>query len=161
MLLFKIFLTSKVFGWRNHNNAQCLTGEITILFSMRVVNEAIKTILIFLGNAKQTICTLLEGFLRKKLLLLMFFVCLFMFCWLVLAGFPFLCILNFFVKKIEIVLISSFTILQTCTPINPPIENLFVGTYFYLCESLIIYENLFESLLIYDHLCESIFLTLL
>ena len=141
-----------MFNWRNHN---------TVQYESSIVNETIKTISIFFKNAKQTIFTLLEGFLRKKLLLLMFFVCLFMFCWLVLAGFPFLCILNFFVKKIEIVLISSFTILQTCTPINPPIENLFVGTYFYLCESLIIYENLFESLLIYDHLCESIFLTLL
>ena len=35
-------------------------------------------------------------------------------------------------KKNEIVLMTSFTILLTCTPINPPIENLFVHIYFYL-----------------------------
>ena len=58
---------------------------------------------------------------------------------------------NFFVKKIiwlEFVLITSFTILLTCTPINPPIENLFVGIYFYLRSSVRIssfYENLFKS----------------
>ena len=56
---------------------------------------------------------------------------------------------NLFVKKIswfEIVFIASFTILQTCTPINPPIENSFLRTYFYLWSSVRIfsvYENLF------------------
>ena len=59
---------------------------------------------------------------------------------------------NFFVKKI--VLITWFTIFRTCTPINPPIEDLFARTYFYLWSSVRIsyfYENLiylWESLLI-------------
>ena len=45
---------------------------------------------------------------------------------------------NLFAKKktkknwLEIVLISSFTIPLTCTPINSPIENLSVHNYFYL-----------------------------
>ena len=34
-------------------------------------------------------------------------------------------------NRLEVVLITSFTILLTCAPINPPIENLFVLTYFY------------------------------
>ena len=34
-----------------------------------------------------------------------------------------------FLKKIQIVLITSFTILMTCTLINSPIENLFAHTY--------------------------------
>ena len=67
---------------------------------------------------------------------------------------------NVFRKKIEIALIISNIILLTYTPINQPIENLFVRTYFYLCKSLVICENLFESLLIYGHLEESIFLSL-
>ena len=36
------------------------------------------------------------------------------------------------INCLEIVLITSHTKLRTCTPINPPIENLFVRTYFYL-----------------------------
>ena len=39
-----------------------------------------------------------------------------------------LSILSFF-KKIEIVLIASFTILLTCTPINSLIKNLFAHAY--------------------------------
>ena len=34
-----------------------------------------------------------------------------------------------FLEKIEIVLITSLPILLTCTPINPPIENLFAHAY--------------------------------
>ena len=77
-------------------------------------------------------------------------------------------------KRFKIVLIASFTLLLTCTPLNLPIENLFARTYFYLwssvrifpfCENLlnlflfmIICENLlflwesFESFFIYDQL---------
>ena len=63
---------------------------------------------------------------------------------------------NLFVKRkinrLKIALITSYTILLTCTPINPPIENLFVCTYFYLCESLIISENLFLFMIISENL---------
>ena len=34
-----------------------------------------------------------------------------------------------FLEKIEMVLITSLPILLTCTPINPPIENLFAHAY--------------------------------
>ena len=40
------------------------------------------------------------------------------------------------INSLETVLITSFTILLTCTPINPPIEGLFVRTYFDLWSSL-------------------------
>ena len=45
-------------------------------------------------------------------------------------------------NRLEIVLITSFTILLTSTPIKPPIENLFVRTCFYLLKSLFIHDNL-------------------
>ena len=77
------------------------------------------------------------------------------------------------INRLEIVLITSYTLLPTCTPLNPPIENLFVRTYFYLWSCVRISsfnENLFESFLsvrifsclrlyvtIYDQLWESIF----
>ena len=50
----------------------------------------------------------------------------------------------------EIVLITSCTILLTCTPINSPIEGVLVRSYFYLWSSVRIssfYENPFESFL--------------
>ena len=62
---------------------------------------------------------------------------------------------NLFVKKInrlEIVLVTSNTILLTCTPINHLIKNLFARIYFCLCESLIICENLFFSMIIFENL---------
>ena len=70
--------------------------------------------------------------------------------WLVLVWFAF------------IVLTTSFTILLTCTPINPPVENLSVRNYFYLGSSLRIstfYENLFKSFLSArtSSFCESLF----
>ena len=46
-------------------------------------------------------------------------------------------------KRLEIVLITSYTIILKCTPSNPPFRNLFLSIYFYLPESLIICENLF------------------
>ena len=61
---------------------------------------------------------------------------------------------NLFVKKInrfKIVLIVLYTILLTCTPINSPIKNLFVRTYFHLRSSVRIssfYENLSKSFFI-------------
>ena len=100
---------------------------------------------------------------RKKHCLYCFlFVYLFIFLLVGFGWFAFLCTQKLFVKKslLEIVLITSFTILLMCTPINPPIENLFVHTYFYMWSSVrtsSFYDNLFESLLIYDHLWESIF----
>ena len=58
--------------------------------------------------------------------------------------------LKFFRKKrmnwLKIFFIISFTILLTGTPINPPIKNLFVRSYFYLGSSVRIssfYENIF------------------
>ena len=62
---------------------------------------------------------------------------------------------NLFVKKInrlEIVLVTSNTILLTCAPINHLIKNLFARIYFCLCESLIICENLFFSMIIFENL---------
>ena len=86
------------------------------------------------------------------------FTCFFgFFCWLVLSCFAFLNAQHLFVKKknwLEIVLITSFTMLVTCTPINLPIDSLFVHTYFYMWSFARVssfYENLFylwESLLI-------------
>ena len=101
---------------------------------------------------KQTILTFLEVFSRAKMLRLLFSVCLILFCYLVFVCAMFFYAQNFFVKKknknkkkhwFEIVLMTSFTILLTCNPIDPPIKNLFAHTYFYLFESLIICENLF------------------
>ena len=39
------------------------------------------------------------------------------------------------IKRFKITLIPSFTILLTCNPLNVPIKNLFVRTYFCLWES--------------------------
>ena len=103
-------------------------------------------------NAKQMTLNLLEVFVREKLLPLCFSVCSFSFCWLVLVWFTFLYVQNFFVKKInwlEIFLITSLTILLTCTPINPHIENLFVHIYFYLWSSVSIFSYLWSSVWIY------------
>ena len=55
---------------------------------------------------------------------------------------------NFFLKKInrlEIAIIF-FTILPKYTPLNHPIEDLFVHTYFYLWKSPFIHDNLWDSL---------------
>ena len=73
---------------------------------------------------------------------------------------------NIFVKRkinwLKIVLITSFTLLLACTPINPPFENLFVLTthiylyYFYLWSSVrtfFICENLFLFVIICVNLC--------
>ena len=109
-----------------------------------VVNEAIKSIssqfisfffekILNVQEAskhKITNFPLLEIYMREKLFPLLFFVCFFVF---LLVGFGLICVFarsKSFRKKI--VLIAPFTILMTCTPINPPIENLFVRTYFYL-----------------------------
>ena len=84
------------------------------------------------------------------MLLLLFFVRLFLFFKLVLLWFAFLCAQNIFVKKIEIFLITSFTILLTCTPVNPPMESLFVHTSFHLWESPLFMRIFF--------ICEKFFL---
>ena len=91
---------------------------------------------------------------HEKLLPLLFSVCFFFlfFSWFRLD--LRFCALKIYSKKkknrLRIVLIASFTILRACTPTNPPIENLFVHTYFYLWSSVRIspfYKNLFESFL--------------
>ena len=141
-------------------------------FVSSIVNEAIKTIssqffLFFFTrrfwaykkhqNPKQMIPTLLEVFVRAKscCLCLLIFVYVDWF-WLICA----FALSKYFHKKkiinwLEIVLIASFTILLTCTPINPSIENSFVRSYFYFQSSVkisfsmricLICENLFESL---------------
>ena len=51
------------------------------------------------SNAKQTTFILLKYFARKKLLLLLFSVCLILFCWMIFACDVFLCVGNLFVKK--------------------------------------------------------------
>ena len=134
-----------------------------------IVNEVIKTIsrqFIFFTkrfwaykkhqNAKQTTSPFV---VREKLLPLLFFVHLFFWLFL-LVSFELFCIFecskSFRKKKnwLEIVLITSFTMLVTCTPINLPIDSLFVHTYFYMWSFARVssfYENLFylwESLLI-------------
>ena len=80
--------------------------------------------------------------------------------WFVLR-FGAFCAINLFWKKninsLEIVLITSNTILLACTPINPPIENLFVRTDFYLWSSVRISSFLWESFLIF-FICENLFL---
>ena len=116
-------------------------------------------------------------FFGEKFLPLLFFVCLFMF---LLVGFGLICVFvcsksfrnnnnnnnNNKISRLEIVLITSYTILLTCTPLNLPMENVFVRSYFSLWsagESLLfvkIFLNPWESLLIYDHLWKSIFLSL-
>ena len=65
------------------------------------------------SNENQPIFCPLEVFMRQKLLPLLCFVHLILFCWLVLAWFAFLYVRNFFVKKywFEIVLITSLSIL--------------------------------------------------
>ena len=83
----------------------------------------------------------------------------FSFCYLVCTCFVFFVLEKFLLKKIELVLIASFTILVICTPLNPsikiyfsPIFFFFACTYFDLWESLIIICK--KSFLIYDHLQE-------
>ena len=85
-------------------------------------------------NPKQTIFTLLEVFVHaKSCWLYCFLFAYFCFYWLVLVWFYVLVRLKSFRKKtinwLQIVLITSFTILLTCTPINSPIENLFAHAY--------------------------------
>ena len=62
---------------------------------------------------------------------------------------------------LEVALRTSNTILLTCTPIDRPIKNLFVCTYFYFSESLIICDNLFflwESFWIFSFLWLSLWI---
>ena len=66
---------------------------------------------------KQTTFTLLKVCAHKKLLPLLFSVCLILFCWLMFACECFLCVRNFFIKKInrlEIVLITSLYYTSVC-----------------------------------------------
>ena len=134
---------------------------VQIVPTSSIVNEAIKTIssqFIFFykrfwvhqkhRNSKQMISTLFEFFAcAKNRCLCWFLFAYFCFCWLVLIDLCF-CTLKIFSQKkkkkkkinwLEIVLIASFTIPLTCTPINQPIKNVFVCTYFYLWSSVIIY----------------------
>ena len=111
------------------------------MITWSIVNEVTRTILIFLRNAKQTIFLLLEVFVPEKLLPLLFFVHLFLFCYMVFAWFAFLWAQDFFVEKSWNC--TDNLIYYTNSPVNPTIENLFVRTYFYLCESLIICKKIF------------------
>ena len=66
------------------------------------------------------------------------FVVFFLLVFVLVVGFCLICVfvrLEYFRKKkkrLEIVLITQFTVLLICTPINPLNKNLFVHTYFYL-----------------------------
>ena len=130
-----------------------------------IVNEIIKTVSSVLffyekilsikkhESAKQTIFTLLEVFVHVKNCCLC---CLVFDYFFLLVGF---CLWHVFVrlksfrKKKKIIIINrfesaliTFTILLSCNPNNPPIENLFVRTYVYLWSSARIssfYENHF------------------
>ena len=102
-----------------------------------IVYEAIRTIsslLIFFlrKNFKprkriQTIFTLLEVFVREKncCLCCLVFACFCFVSWFLLV--MCFCAFKIFKKKnrLEIVLITSYTILLMCTPIEHPIENYF------------------------------------
>ena len=113
-------------------------GKISSLISTAavssIVNEVIKTNSKFFEeeilvgkNKRYTFVLSYEAFVRKKLLLLLFNIRLFLFYYLV-----FTCFLRckIFFSKNEFVLIASFTILLTCPsppspPLNPPMENYF------------------------------------
>ena len=69
------------------------------LLDSSIVNEVIKTIWIFFKEHKISIFPLSAVFVCKKLLPLLFFVRLFLFCWLVLVWFTNFCAQNLFVKK--------------------------------------------------------------
>ena len=89
----------------------------------------------FLRSAKQMIFLLSDVLCAKNCCLCcILFACFCFFSWFLLN--LHFCVLKIFSKKIEIVLIDSFTILQTCTPINSPSKNLFLHTYFYLWSSV-------------------------
>ena len=120
-----------------------------------IVNEVIKTISIFVrrdfNQKKRKINNFppLRSFCAQKIVAfvvqcLLIFVLLVDFCWI----YVFVRLKSFRknkqnkINRLEIILITSFTILLKCTPINCPIENLFVCTYFYLCESLIICKSI-------------------
>ena len=70
------------------------------------------------------------------------FCCFCLFVFVLLVGFGLICVFvrsksirkkkKNKINRPKVVLITSFTILLTCTPINPFIKNLFVHTYFYL-----------------------------
>ena len=70
------------------------------------------------------------------------FCCFCLFVFVLLVGFGLICVFvrsksirkkkKKIINRPKVVLITSFTILLTCTPINPFIKNLFVHTYFYL-----------------------------
>ena len=124
--LFKVCLSIKNIG---HDCVNMIISSI--------VNKAIRTISNFLRRdfeQKKTqnkeLTSSYKVFVRKKLILLLFNVRLILICWLVLACCVFFVLQNFLLKTF--VLIASFNILLTCTPINPPIEKLFVRPYFYL-----------------------------
>ena len=130
-----------------------------------IVNEIIKTVSSVLffyekilsikkhESAKQTIFTLLEVLCTWKIVA---FVVLCSIIFFLLVGF---CLWHVFVrlksfrKKKKIIIINrfesaliTFTLLLSCNPNNPPIENLFVRTYVYLWSSARIssfYENHF------------------
>ena len=81
-------------------------------------------------NAKQTIFTLLEVFMRAKncCLCCLVFCCLFLFCQLILAYNVFLYAQNLFVKtiiRLKIVLIPSFYITTSLLLYQPPLRITF------------------------------------
>ena len=132
-----------------------------------IVNEVISEISVFFKTHKITNFPPIRRFYAQKTIVFVVFCSL---VFVLLVGFCLICVFmgskSFVIKNInslKTVLITSFTMLLTCAPIIPPMENLFIRTNVYLRSSVRIssfYKNLFKYLLIYDHLCESIFLSL-
>ena len=107
--------------------------------------------------------------MREKSLLLLFSI---RFFFILLISFYLFCAAKFFSKKFEFVPIALFTIPLMCTPIDTPIDSYFfyriflfsfVCTYFYLLESLLIYDNLFlfriicKNLFLFMMICKNLF----
>ena len=142
------------------------------------VNEIIRTISIFFKKCKIKYFTPLRTFSARKIVAFVVF-CSPVFDLLVGFGLIYVFVRSRFFRKkknwFEIVLITSFTILLTCTPINSPIENylslilaqiflphlfiyirahllLFVGIYFYLSIIIFACKNFFSFMIIFDDL---------
>ena len=95
----------------------------------------------------------------KKLLPLLFSVCLILFCWFIFACDVFLCAQNLFIKN-RLARNCPNNLIYYTTDVYPYQPTYRASIYTHLFLFATICEDLFESSLIYDHLCESIFLIL-
>ena len=69
-----------------------------------------------------------------------------------LVEFCFFCVPKISLKKIETVLIASFTILLKCTPPQPSYRELFFTKFFYLYPLILIFMHLFSFVKTYFYL---------